>query len=184
MSSEFLTRKLKRGFDCFDTDHNGVVELGDFSEAGNRVSIAFGVAPSSPQGSAMREAWETMWLGLFGPMDRDNDGKVTFEEFNAGLSSQVADEAGGYERFLSQCVDRIVDVVDRDGDGRLSAEEFGTLYAAMLGLSAEETAAAFARLDTDADGALTRAELHTAISQYWGGDDETADGNWLLGPIN
>jgi hypothetical protein len=75
-------------------------------------------------------------------MDKNQDGKITFEEFKSkhDIMRNKYDEKRE-ERF---------EVLDRDADGQISKKEF------LKGISAEER---FKMLDEDSDGIVTKEEL-------------------------
>jgi Ca2+-binding EF-hand superfamily protein len=182
MPSEFVTRKLKKGFERLDTSGDGVLDRADFVGAGERCARAFDLDPASPVAARMIEAWETTWNDMIKPMDTDGDGRVTFEEFNAALGDRMNAEPRGYERFIEPTLDLILDISDRDHDGWLTLEDFRLTYRAMLGLSDDVIEYAFTHLDTDHDDRVTRTEIQQATKEYWGGTDENALGNVFLGP--
>ena len=74
-------------------------------------------------------------------LDRDGDGTVTYEEF------QAAHEARLHERFAA---------LDKDGDGKLSAEEQKT--RPQMGMR-DRRGGPRAAIDADGDGSWSLAEL-------------------------
>ncbi|MFE2264971.1 EF-hand domain-containing protein [Streptomyces griseosporeus] len=49
------------------------------------------------------------------------------------------------------------------------------------GLTEENAAGAFSRLDSDGDGTLSPAEFTSAVIDFWTSPDPDADGNWRMG---
>jgi Ca2+-binding EF-hand superfamily protein len=98
---------------------------------------------------------------IFHKLDTNNDGKVTYREFDAGFA------------------DLVFDTYDRNGDGIVTRAEWNSVEAA----NQDQTKASFAALDRNHDGKLTRAELnhHSArrnavVKQLFARIDKNGDG--------
>lgn len=77
----------------------------------------------------------------FEAMDADKDGKLTEAEIEAARVARVT-------------------AADANGDGKLSAEELSAMHLAMMTERSKDMAAKMVeRLDSDADGMLTAAEM-------------------------
>ncbi|MGW5263737.1 hypothetical protein ACWEQG_22435 [Microbispora sp. NPDC004025] len=50
-------------------------------------------------------------------------------------------------------------------------------------MSEANAVAAFARLDLDGNGSLSRQESHVANEQFFRSPDAECHGNWLFGPL-
>ena len=120
----------------------------------------------------------------FDDVDTDADGSLTLAEFTA---------APGNQQLPSGLVKEIFDSVDSDGNGLVSKEEFGASIGPVLpplgvgGVWAkdpqdleEEIAkslnAAFASMDTDSDGTVSRAEYLAAAKIEAPELSDSADG--------
>jgi Ca2+-binding EF-hand superfamily protein len=98
---------------------------------------------------------------IFQKLDTNNDGKVTYREFDAGFA------------------DLVFNTYDRNGDGVVTRTEWNSIEAA----NQDKTKASFAALDRNHDGRLTRTELdhHSArrnavVKQLFARIDKNGDG--------
>ena len=132
-------------------------------ERSTPVEIRPGEAPEGTSPVPISEVAEPLGLAIAG-FDADGDGVTSRAEFDAALARTFAaadsdgDGALGYieysawaERWLgSQSALPGPFAIDVDGDNRLSLEEFTAAFARE-----------FARLDANADGMISHAELLT-----------------------
>ena len=98
---------------------------------------------------------------IFHKLDANNDGKVTFAEFDAGFA------------------DLVLDTYDKNGDGVVTRTEWNLIEAA----NQDKTKASFAALDRNHDGKLTRDELNhrsakrnAVVKQLFARIDKNKDG--------
>ena len=98
---------------------------------------------------------------IFHKLDANNDGKVTYAEFDAGFA------------------DSVLDTYDKDGDGVVTRAEWNAIEAA----NQDTTKASFAALDRNHDGKLTRDELNhhgarrnAVVKQVFARIDKNGDG--------
>ena len=98
---------------------------------------------------------------IFHKLDTNNDGKVTYAEFDAGFA------------------DSVLDTYDKDGDGVVTRTEWNLIEAA----NQDKTKASFAALDRNHDGKLTRDELthhgakrNAVVKQLFARIDKNGDG--------
>lgn len=111
-----------------------------------------------------------MLTRMFDTIDADSDGKVTFAELEAHRQAEFAaadsngdgalspEELSAHQlaRMQERMAERsqmMLDNMDNDGNGSLSAEEMGQGPLQRN----------FARLDTDNDGAISKAEAEEAM---------------------
>lgn len=111
-----------------------------------------------------------MLTQMFDAIDADSDGKVTLEELQAHRKAEFAaadtngdgalspDELSAHQlaRMQARMAERtqaMLDNMDNDGNGMLSEDEMGQGPGERH----------FARLDTDNDGAISKAEAEAAL---------------------
>jgi Ca2+-binding EF-hand superfamily protein len=87
-----------------------------------------------------------------------------------------------YEQVTAPIVRTLMTFLDQDGDGAVTAEEYSAAYSSG-GFDPDEAADAFARLDLNSDGRLSIDEIMTLADQYFRGNDRSAPGNALFGPL-
>lgn len=139
------------------------------------VGAVFGSAAMADRGMGMGmgggEGRGAMMLEKFDAIDADKDGKVTQEELAAHRAAEFAaadsnkDGALSAEELQAQMLAemlarhsaRMIENLDDDGNGSLSVEEMGE--GPMAGN--------FARIDSDNDGAISKAEAE-AVAEKMG----------------
>ena len=138
------------------------------------MGAAFGSAALADRGMGMGMGGEgrgAMMLDQFDAIDADKSGTITQEELTAHRAAEftAADtnsdgslsaeelQAHMLAQMLARHSARMIDNMDDDGNGSLSAEEMGE----------GPMAANFARIDTDNDGAISKAEAE-AVAERMG----------------
>jgi hypothetical protein len=92
--------------------------------------------------------WQAGTAASFEEIDTDRDGKMTAAEIDA-LGEAVAKESGeAAGALVPKLIKPLILAMDADGDGAVSREEFGKKVDGL-----------FAKLDSDMDAQLTKAEL-------------------------
>lgn len=181
MTQDFVTAKIRAGFDGLDRDGDGVLTERDHVLMGHSVARTLGYAGGSSEEQAVVDAYLRIWNGLHKANAVDADGGITKDEFVASTSTLIADEQKAKE-VLGGLADTIMDVGDRRGDGRITVAEYTAFVQGQApGLTDAEAREAFARLDRDGDGHLTRAELRQAVIEYFTSSDPDTPGNWYFG---
>lgn len=175
-------RKLDRSFAHLDVNGNGQVERDDVLGLGARLLVGFGESPTSKRGRSVIDKFDALWDSLVSALDTDGDGRISPEEYRAGMTRAFI-EGPDFERVFRPAAESIAQLADTDGDGSIDFAEFTRILDAF-GASAGDAHAAFNRLDRDSSGTLTVAELVQATREYYTSDDPNAVGNWLFGPID
>jgi Ca2+-binding EF-hand superfamily protein len=179
-SPDIVSSKLTLRFKLLDRDGNGYLEESDYEELAQRIASAFGRDVDTAPGSKLRDAYLRLWRALRSKMDTDGDGRISEEEFRSSIRDSVVGRADGFDRIIGPIAEAVLDVCDIDGDGVLDEGEVATMLSAF-GVSAADARQAFARLDRDHDGRLTRQELTTAVQEFYCSADADAPGNWFYG---
>jgi Ca2+-binding EF-hand superfamily protein len=174
--SELRRKKLTRMFELLDADKNGSIEQADYERRGDFFATVHGYAPGSPEFDRMRALSVSNWQKLETTADTDRDHRIGLEEYLAYQAGK-ADLAEASREMGSQ----VLAMMDRDGDGKVSRQEFVAAAPPEVGQAASATT--FGRLDRDGDGFLTRDEVLRAVEEFMVGDDPSAPGNELLGPL-
>ncbi|MCA2227539.1 EF-hand domain-containing protein [Nonomuraea aurantiaca] len=181
MAIDLLNHKLDRAFDHIDAGGGGVIEREDLLGLGARLLVGFGESPTSVTGSDLVDGFDGIWSTLSGVLGRDADTQILREEFREGMMAAFV-EGDLYEPVFRPATAAVADLCDDDGDGLIGPREFRTLLSAF-GTAYDDVDEAFDRLDRAGKGVLTVDELIVAARQYYVGDDPSAAGNWLFGPL-
>ncbi|GAA2073549.1 EF-hand domain-containing protein [Actinomadura alba] len=177
--SELLGRKLKHFFTLMDRDRSDTLELNDYLTTADSVSRSFGMATGSAEHNELRRAFTRFWEDIIKPMDTDGNGHVSFDEYRTAYNTGILDNAQGYER-IRPIADAIINIADTESNGKITADNF-TLALSGYGVPEPDCRTAFAALDEDGSGFLTRNELQEATEQYFLGTDPELPGNTLFG---
>ncbi|WP_406317191.1 EF-hand domain-containing protein [Streptosporangium sp. NBC_01639] len=179
MSTELLHHKLDRAFAHMDVNGNGKIERDDLLGLGARILIGFGESPTTPTGSRLVHAFESLWQTLSAGIDAD--GAISPQEFRSAMTSAFV-EGDRFDAVLRPVAETIAELCDTDGDGAVRPAGFRVMLTAF-GTAHDDVDAAFDRLDRDYDGSIPVGELVEAVRQYYTSADPHAAGNWLFGPL-
>ncbi|MER5933914.1 EF-hand domain-containing protein [Streptomyces sp. NPDC002054] len=179
MTTDLRTRKFDRFFDLLDTDGNGFIEPQDWTRTADAFLRSFDHAEESPQAKALHQAYELVHQRICSAMDTDGDGRVSRQEFHAGLHRHVADPAL-LDRTFRPALDAEFDTADINEDGVLGGAEIQRVWDAW-GMSTADAETATRYMDQDGDGRISRDEYYTAWREYLISEDPNAPGSFLLG---
>jgi hypothetical protein len=114
-------------------------------------------------------------------MDKDGDGKVSRSDFVHAVGLTVTGPLGSYDRVIRPLTDAVIDVIA----GPVGTIEKWAFLAWFTSYGVAEDAArtAYGLLDPARRGHLTRADMHTAVEDFYRSADPGAPGSSLLGPV-
>jgi Ca2+-binding EF-hand superfamily protein len=178
-SADLRGRNIGSVFDLADADRDGYITEDDLVASGRKVLDAIGVTDAGLR-AEIAGLYQLVWLQLRADCDGDGDGLVSRAEFTAAFTAGLGDPRAYYQRLFGPIIDRFARVMDQDGDGFIEAGEYARAFTSH---SVDEriVQAAFERLDTDADGKISVAELGAAIGQLMLSQDPGDPGTAVLG---
>jgi Ca2+-binding EF-hand superfamily protein len=175
-----LERNLEAVFALYDADADGFVTSGDFTAIGTRICEQLHIT-GSPQAAAMLEGYASAWEQLRADCDADGDGRISPAEFARALLSASGGPQAYFSRHLAALTSLFADAMDADGDGFIEPAEYLAFFGAAPDLDPGAAQAAFARLDADGDGRVSRGEFTAGVAQFFLSSDPAHPGTGILG---
>ncbi|GAA4632753.1 hypothetical protein GCM10023196_067530 [Actinoallomurus vinaceus] len=152
--------RIKAAFDALDTNSNGYLEAEDFDGLGHRIIQALNVAESSPKAQALHTSCRLYWQGLVDSLDRNNDGRLSSEEYAR------FHEPNGYEENVRPYAEALTAICDRDDDGFVQHADLVRGLGAV-GFPVENIERLSQALDPQGTGLISRSEWRTAIEDFF-----------------
>ncbi|GHF38063.1 EF-hand domain-containing protein [Streptomyces griseosporeus] len=178
---DFLTAKIERGFDQLDVSGNGVLTESDHVEMGRRVASSLGHTEGSPEAERIIDAYLGIWREVHLPFVPAGSQGIPKDQFVVSTRT-LAQNPEAARTTLGRLAETYLQIADIDQDGRISPGEFLAFQRGHFpGLTEENAAEAFSRLDSDGDGTLSPAEFTSAVVEFWTSADPDANGNWWMG---
>jgi juvenile hormone diol kinase len=179
MISEFRKSKLQRAFGRMDRNGDGVVERADCEQIAREIAATQGWGDGSSELEELLTVFRMLWGSYWLPGDSDGDGKLTFDEYLAHQEKLHAgdDAFGTFARTVGEPLWLALDI---DPDDQVTEAEFVVFLGAQ---GVDETAAksAFAKLDSNGDGRMSRDEFSRHHWAYFSSDDPDDPGNSFFG---
>lgn len=167
-------RSMMEVFRRYDTDGDGYLTRDDFRAHADRICERLDLPEGTPKRRRLHDAYAELWRQLSTVADVDRSGGISAQEY---LAAMVHNDVRGDEYFRAstlQAVNALADALDTDGDGSLDPAEYQRIFAAT-GIRPGTPGMAFADLDADGDGRLSRVELLAAVTALF----PLASPNWL-----
>lgn len=142
-------------FAMLDADGDGTVSREEYMARTRNVALAMGLEEDDQLVITARTLGERAWAS----MDADRDGKMTFDEYTAWAGAEA------FDTVCAPVLGALFDLADADQDGALDLCEFTALRTA-LNNSATNAEAAFAALDTNGDGRISRDDYLASIRAH------------------
>jgi len=178
-AADLRERNIGSVFDLADADRDGYITKDDLVAGARKVLDELGVTDAGLRAEIVG-LYQPVWRQLRADCDGDGDGRVGRAEFTAAFTAGLGDPRAYYRRLFGPIVDRFARVMDQDGDGFVDAGEYARAWASQ-GVDERVIAAAFERLDADADGKISVAEVSDAIGQLMLSQDPGDPGTAVLG---
>lgn len=180
MLTELQRRKVNRVFDAFDTDGDGFLEEEDHVLKTREVAAVRGWQPGSAEYENLQNIYMSFWEQLR-HADTSRDDRVSRDEYQVFLERMLSDPEV-FRATSRPGSDFIFDLFDGDGDGTITMQEYGELLRIYRG-SAEDLTDAFAHMDHNGNGTLSKDEFNALFNEFHLSDDPQAPGNHLFGRI-
>jgi hypothetical protein len=176
-----LTAKIEYGFDQLAARSGGVLDGPSHVAMGRRAAAAIGYSLGSPDEGRMIEAYLNVWTAVHLPHLPPGARGLTKEEF-VESNLALADDPVARQATLGRLAGTFFELADADGDGMVNGAEFWAFqHGHFPDLGRADLAEAFAHLDEDRDGFLSREQFTSGLVEYWTSRDPAALGNWWLG---
>lgn len=180
IDSELWTKKLTHAFEGFDADRVGYITAADLDSSQAGITSAFGRSPDSPGYARYAEEAQAWRDAMMNRLDKDGDDRIGLDEFLSFYGNASVDEVADWAEHY---VAGLCALADADDDSRLSEEEYIRWVVVADGATEAAAEAAFAALDADGTGYLTRDELAHAMVEFTTSEDRDTVGNELFGAI-
>lgn len=161
--------RIKTRFDKWDNDHNGVLERSDLEAEARSITRSLGSNENAPEAQKLLSAYRSMFDQLAKAAGVSSNGSITKEQFRQAVADLIEHSEQGFDKLLRPLAEGIVALCDKDANRMIDRQEF-VAWTRALGLSDQEGADAFARIDTNGDGQLTVDELLGVMRAYHAGD--------------
>jgi Ca2+-binding EF-hand superfamily protein len=135
-------------FDLLDNDHDGFITKDDIMAYGDETIRQYGRDPDSQEASNYRQVVGQFWEAMQAAADKDNDQRITKDEYVDHVSSKEFGES------IDLYSDALFELANSDDNQQLTKEEFARWGAADTAFVDD----VFGRYDQDGDGALTKSE--------------------------
>jgi hypothetical protein len=176
-----LTAKIEYGFDQLAARSGGLLDGPSHVAMGRRAAAAIGYALGSPDEGRMIEAYLNVWTRMHLPHLPPGARGLTKKEF-VESNLALAEDPVARQEILGQLAETFFELADVQGDGMVDGAEFWAFqHGHFPDLGRDDLAEAFAHLDEDGDGYLSREQFVNGLVQYWTSRDPQAPGNWWLG---
>ncbi|RST19675.1 EF-hand domain-containing protein [Streptomyces sp. WAC05374] len=177
--SDLRRRKLNRLFDVLDADRTGQIDAAAAERLRDRYVELAGAGQSEERKAQLGEMIRRLWTeyeqdGEPPPCDRDR--------FALEVVRDLRENPDRVIRMIGLITNVVFAVADLDVDGELRRGPAIRLAEEAMGLTPEEAAMAWQRLDTAGTGRLTYAEFLKLATEFVVSEDPEAPGNWFFGP--
>ncbi|XP_072945044.1 calexcitin-2-like [Epargyreus clarus] len=182
MGSEFRRKKVVHLFQTFfDKDKSNFIEKKDFELCAQYTVKHRGWQPGDAKYKETEDAMMKIWDSLQKHADKDNDGKVSLDEWVAMWDAYAKNPSAPLEWQNLYCK-FIFEIEDATGDGAIDANEFASVFESF-GKDKNDATAAFQKM---AKGKPTVSwdEFQELWKEFFITEDPNAPGNFVFGSIS
>lgn len=179
MLTALQTKKWTRLFQVYDADGSGTVTQADFEKIFQNLAKFRNLEPTSPKYEQIQGKFIEDWEHLQKDADKDNDGKVSLQEWLEHGDRRINDTS--MYQTVVEIANQVFDLLDLDGNGIITIDEYKTILASWR-VPEELAAEIFPKLDSNGDGHISKEELVELVRQFHTSDDPDAPGNLFFGP--
>ena len=166
--SDLQKRKLMKLFGMYDANNTGVLKLSDFQCVVDRLATIKGWSPDSANYLQLTDKLMHRWIHIRSEV-KDKLGHKPTE------SITLDEWLLYYDQVLS-------DDTYRDTSGSLELQEWRSLFQ-VYGIPVIYAEEAFAKIDQNQDGFLSKEELLPLIESFYYDQNPDAPGNFIFGPF-
>ncbi|MGB8690664.1 MAG: EF-hand domain-containing protein [Microcoleus sp.] len=159
MLSQLLQKKHTKNFQVYDLDGSGFVELADLERCARNIAKLRKWEPDSSEFLELKAKYLAIWKNFWQPADCSGDDKVSLEEYLKVADTSISNFCNStvLQEAHQNKATVIFDILDASNDGQISLAEYKQFFVA-IGLTQKDAETAFAHLDRDADGHISRDE--------------------------
>jgi Ca2+-binding EF-hand superfamily protein len=168
--SDTQRESISAVFDALDASGDGLITHADAMLRADQLSDGFELDEASPARRDIQAAYRQLWDELLRFADTDDDGAVDVEEFIDALDRGMLEDPGFIDSAMLVVTEALFTGADANGDGMIDVEEYSRMLLTVDPTTDELARAGFAIMDTDHDGAISRAELVAAMRAVFYGD--------------
>jgi Ca2+-binding EF-hand superfamily protein len=165
MVSQLQKSKFANEFGALDHNGNGYITADDYEAKAQELANLQGAQPSSPEYRALQERFKKNWNELQKAVDKDNDGRVTLDEYISFAQNAVGEQSF-FENYVIATAASMFDLADRDKDGSISLEEYKRC-STSFNVPQGKYEQMFADYDGNGDGRIGKDELLQLVRNYY-----------------
>ncbi|MYR41634.1 EF-hand domain-containing protein [Streptomyces sp. SID5910] len=174
-----ITMKLDQLFTATDTDGDGYVDWSDHQRIVDRYVSGYKIDKSDRRAKALLISYQMQWTELLRHADGVN--RLSREQYH--LATRAASVDTSRFNMVEGVPHAIFDLMDTDEDNVIGKSEFKQ-YLEVWNVTDPSAMDAFAALDLDGDGVISRQEFIRAAREFFYSPDLEAPGSLFFGRLS